>query len=90
MKTLKSIEKEFDETFKDNWFVATEGKNDVRCEQIKSFYASKIEELVKGIVPKHKCCGGDLQMNDEYEQCHGFNEAIDQIQENINKVIGGK
>ena len=41
MKT-KKWEEEFDKKFKDNWFVATEGKNDVRCEQIKSF----IQELL--------------------------------------------
>lgn len=23
-----------------------------------------------------KVCGGDLQMNDEYEQCHGYNQAL--------------
>lgn len=37
---------------------------------------SAVRELVKS---KKKVCGGDLQMNDEYEQCHGYNQALDDL-----------
>ena len=41
------------------------------------------EELLDALKMKHKTCGGDLQMNDEYEQCHGFNKAVDELNKKL-------
>ena len=34
------------------------------------------EEVVTLLKEMKKTCGGDSMMNDEYEQCHGFNQAL--------------
>lgn len=36
---------------------------------LSTFLLQKMEKMKKK-------CGGDLQMNDEYEQCHGWNAAL--------------
>ena len=50
----------------------------------------KLVQLFKAwaleIVGKTKICGGDLQMNDEYEQCHGYNKAKQEIRDRIERL----
>lgn len=78
---------------RDKKITPTEDKKRFGCEnyphpEIRDFYASNIEELLKEIVPE-KDFTNDI---DEYGRAerNGWNACIDQIQENINKIRGGK
>ena len=41
-----------------------------------SFHKETIESIIEMAEGMKKVCGGDLMMNDELEQCRGYNQAL--------------
>lgn len=57
--------------------------------QVLKEIKQSLYELIKEKMPKKKACGGDNQMNDEYEQCHGFNNALDDVTKALSEIFEG-
>ena len=83
--TQKEIEEKFEELI--DSFDDYDGNENYHCnpnwEEVKSFLhstrAADKEAVMEMIKEMKKTCGGDLQMNDEYEQCHGYNQALSDL-----------
>lgn len=90
-KTVEETLKEFDEIYNDQFWVATQGKNDIRNGTIKSFlttFADKIHkatmEEVRESLPKSKQSielMDDFMITAEFRlgELRGFNEALRQV-----------
>ena len=57
------------------------------AKEIRKEILSLIRKELLENMPKVKTCGGDLQMNDEYEQCHGYNQALSEIKDILEKEL---
>lgn len=49
-----------------------------------------LQAAVIEMLPEEKTCGGDLMMNDELEQCRGYNAAIADMKRRAEGVVKGE
>ena len=61
--------------------------SDFCLEAIYHSLAQLLTDEIGVLEKEKKCCGGDLMMNDELEQCRGFNFALDQQIDRYKSII---
>jgi hypothetical protein len=82
---MKNLREEIENKFTDRWFIATQGRNDIRRKLIISFF----KQQMKGLVPKKRTTANYNNSHDAIlysDHDYGYNQAIDQILKNIESL----